>query len=231
MKKFKIEKLHSPIITERVESVKTFFDLQTTDVVETFEGEIDLDFDWNVGLIVGDSGTGKSSLMKELFPDHHNIPMTFSKSSVIDDFPQNKDIDEITKTMVSVGFSSPPCWLKPYKVLSMGEQMRVELAMGLLQDRELIVFDEFTSVVDRTTAKITSELFSKKIRKMNKKFVGVSCHRDIIETMNPDWIFDTNTMEFSIPEKKKSITKSQYTLFPTKNSKTSYGELLVNTTI
>lgn len=228
MKEFRIEKKHTPTSTERVEKVRKFFDLQGEDISEVFEGQIDLDFDWNIGLIVGDSGTGKSTLMRELFPEHSDIPMEFNNPSVIDDFPQDKDIDQITKTMVSVGFSSPPSWLKPYEVLSMGEQMRVELAMSLLQDREIIVFDEYTSVVDRITAKITSELFSKKIRKMNKKFVGISCHKDIIDTMNPDWIFDTNKMEFTIPEKKKSNTNYQYTLFQTENSKKSYGKNLVN---
>ena len=169
--------------------------------------------------------------MRELFHQHLDYPMVFNSSSVIDDFPQDKDIDQITKTMVSVGFSSPPSWLKPYNVLSMGEQMRVQLAVGLLQERDIIVFDEYTSVVDRTTARYTSELFSKKIRKMNKKFVGVSCHRDIIETMNPDWIFDTNTMEFTIPQKKKSNTIYQSSLFPIETSENNYGKLLVNITI
>ena len=231
MKQFRIDLEHEPQSTERVEKVRKFFDLQGQTINETFEGEVDLDFDWNVGLIVGDSGTGKSTIMKSLFGEHLNYPMDFNKPSVIDDFPEDKDIDQITKTMVSVGFSSPPSWLKPYKVLSMGEQMRVELAMSLLQDRDVIVFDEYTSVVDRITAQYGSELFQKRIRKDNKKFVGVSCHRDIIDSLNPDWIFDTNTMEFTTREKKKSNTNSQFTLFETRTPKENYGESLVSITI
>ena len=34
------------------------------------------------------------------------------------------------------------------------------------------------------------------LRKMNKKFVAVACHRDIIEWLEPDWIYDTDEQMF-----------------------------------
>lgn len=202
--KFEITKEHHYELTERVDQVVKYFDLQGKSVVEQFTGEIDLNFDWNVGLIIGDSGTGKTTIAKKLFGDDYNNQFNYRNGSVIDDFPQNKTLDEIIQVLISVGFASPPSWLKPHSVLSMGEKMRVDLCYSLLQDRDVIVYDEFTSVVDRTTAKYGCELFAKKIRKMNKKFVGISCHTDVIDYMSPDWVFDTNKMEFYIPEKKKS---------------------------
>lgn len=206
---FEIVKEHKYSNSERTEQIVKYFDLQGDSIIETFKGDIDLDFDWNVGLIIGDSGSGKTTIAKNLFGDNYFNNFDFKESSVIDDFPKNKTLDEIIQVLISVGFSSPPSWLKPYSVLSMGEKMRVELCHSLLQDKDIMVYDEFTSVVDRTTAKYGCELFSKKIRKMNKKFVGISCHDDVIEYMNPDWIFDTNKMEFIVPQKKKSNTQSK----------------------
>ncbi len=94
----------------------------------------------------------------------------------------------------SVGFGSVPSWLKPYKVLSNGEKMRVDLARALLE-KDFIVFDEFTSVVDRQVAQTACIAINKAIKGTNKKFIAVSCHKDIIEWLQPDWIFDTDKMQ------------------------------------
>jgi hypothetical protein len=101
-----------------------------------------------------------------------------------------------TNYLSNVGFSVPPFWLKSYNVLSNGEKMRVDLARCLSDKNELILFDEFTSVVDRDVAKITSLSINKIIKKNDLKFIALSCHRDIIEWLNPDWIYDTDKQEF-----------------------------------
>ena len=121
----------------------------------------------------------------------------------------------------SVGFSSPPSWLKPYSVLSNGEKMRVDLANSLLQNKEIIIFDEFTSVVDRNIAKIGSYAISKAVRKQNKKFIAVSCHDDIIDWLEPDWVFCTNNMQFELVKKKDQISKLTFT-----NVTSHYGKHL-----
>jgi hypothetical protein len=56
----------------------------------------------------------------------------------------------------------------------------------------LIVFDEFTSVVDRTVARIGSAALSKAIRSgaIAKRFVAVTCHYDVIRWLQPDWVLD-----------------------------------------
>ncbi len=66
--------------------------------------------------------------------------------------------------LTAAGFSSPPAWLKPYRVLSNGERFRCDLARALLSGKELVVFDEFTSLVDRTVARISSAAVAKVIR-------------------------------------------------------------------
>ena len=42
-----------------------------------------------------------------------------------------RPIKEITRLFTAVGFSSPPSWIKPYHVLSNGEQFRCDLARAL----------------------------------------------------------------------------------------------------
>src|SRR6188508_763850 len=80
---------------------------------------------WNVGLIVGPSGSGKSTVARELFGkqmvDSFNWP---ADRSVIDAFPASMSIKEIVALLNSVGFSSPPSWMRPFTVLSTGEQFR-----------------------------------------------------------------------------------------------------------
>lgn len=74
--------------------------------------------------------------------------------------------------------------------------MRVDLARSILEERDLIVFDEYTSVINREVAKSGSFAIQKAIRKLGKKFIAVSCHSDIIDWLDPDWTFYTDSMEF-----------------------------------
>lgn len=103
-------------------------------------------------------------------------------------------MNDITKMFYAVGFGSVPSWLKPYSVLSNGEKMRVDLARALLE-KDFVVFDEFTSVVDRTVAKTACLAINKAVKRTDKQFVAISCHYDILEWLCPDWVFDTNTMQ------------------------------------
>lgn len=208
--KFDIEKIIKFKDTFRNQSIIGQFDLSSNNYTEKFTGEINLEQEWNIGLIVGASGTGKTTIAKQLFDKDIITEYNFNKeNSVLDDMPKNCSIDEITKVFSKVGFSSPPSWLKPYEVLSNGQKMRVELAYNLLLKKELFCFDEFTSVVDRQVAKITSLCMENSIRKENKKFIAISCHYDIIDWLRPDWIFDTNKMQFFFA-KKKSDQKQNY---------------------
>ena len=100
-------------------------------------------------------------------------------------------IKDITGILTAVGFSSPPSWIKPYRVLSNGERFRCDLARAILEGGELVVFDEFTSVVDRTVARIGSAAVAKAVRRTGPpRFVAISCHYDIARWLQPDWVLD-----------------------------------------
>jgi GNAT superfamily N-acetyltransferase len=63
----------------------------------------------------------------------------------------------------------------------------------------LVVFDEFTSVVDRTVAKVCSAAIAKGIRRghLPCRFVAVTCHYDVAEWLEPDWVLDMATRQLS----------------------------------
>ena len=225
--KFNIIKETKPKETFRVSSVLNAFDLSIDKVKEHFEGNIDIeDKEWNIGLIVGSSGTGKSTIAKELFPDTYIFEQTYSESSVIDDMPKEKSVKEITKAFTSVGFASPPSWLKPYSVLSNGEKMRCDLAKSILEEKEIVVFDEFTSVVNREVAKTGSFAIQKAIRKLNKKFVAVGCHSDIIEWLQPDWIYNTDEQRFFFAQTNTSDPKLNSKFLEIKTIEMRFGSPL-----
>ena len=82
--------------------------------------------------------------------------------------------------------------------------MRVDIARALCLTQNQIVFDEFTSVVDREIAKVSAFAISKAVRRSKKKFIAVTCHYDVVDWLEPDWVFSTDTMEFS---RKKEVVR------------------------
>lgn len=193
----------------RVQKIIGQFDLKKEHSNEHFIGEIVLPDDWQIGVIVGPSGTGKTTIANELFGDKF-VKNEYTHKSVIDDMPSNVDVNQIGQMFYAVGFGSTPSWLKPYNVLSNGEKMRVDLANAMLKS-DFCVFDEFTSVVDRNVAQTMCIATNKFVKKNNKKFVAVSCHYDILDWLQPDWYFDTGQMKcfFGISHALKNDLKSE----------------------
>lgn len=199
MQSFDIVKKSDIDETYRVARVMSDFDIKAEHSTEHFQGILEIPEKWNIGVIVGASGTGKTTIAKEMFGDCFIKGFEYKSKSVIDDMPKNKTVEEIEKMFYTVGFGSVPSWLKPYTALSNGEKMRVDLARSILE-YDKVCFDEFTSVVDRNVAQTACIAINKAIQKTNKQFIAVSCHYDIIEWLKPDWVFDTNEMKmvFSI---------------------------------
>jgi len=143
---------------------------------------------FKLGVIVGSSGSGKSTLLKKFGLEE--IPVWDNTKSIISHF-DNPD-DAINK-LGSVGLNSIPSWYKPYNVLSNGEKFRADLARKI---RSNTVIDEFTSVVDRNVAKAASVSLSRYINANDLENVVVStCHSDILDWLEPDWVLNTDTGE------------------------------------
>ena len=222
MQSFDIIKHSAPSESFRVKSVMGSYDMTTNHTTEHFVGELDIPDKWNIGLIVGRSGTGKTTIARELFGDCIIDGYEYTHESILDDMPKDASVSEISQALTSVGFASPPSWLKPYSVLSNGEKMRCDLARAILEKRELFVFDEFTSVVDRNVAKVGSLAMQKAIRRLDKRFIAVTCHEDVREWLMPDWVFNTDTMTFELcdlAEQKKNRPEIRLDIFETKHKR------------
>ena len=176
----------------RVQQVAGMFDVPlAAEQTERFTAEVPgLDEAWQIGLVVGPSGSGKSTIARRQWPAEYATGREWPADRAVIDAFSAGSIREITGTLTAVGFSSPPNWIKPYHVLSNGERFRCELARAILEGGELVVFDEFTSVVDRTVARIGSAAVAKAIRRMGRRFVAISCHYDIAAWLEPDWVLD-----------------------------------------
>lgn len=156
--------------------------------------------DWQIGMVVGPSGSGKTSIGEKLLGGGKivnlyegwdpNLPIV---ESVSPDAP----FDTVTGAFASVGLGDVPSWLRPFKALSNGQQFRAGLARVITEAPAEVIIDEFTSVVDRQIAKIGAMAFAKSWRRnKGKRVVLLACHYDIVEWVQPDWVYDTGTHTF-----------------------------------
>jgi ABC-type dipeptide/oligopeptide/nickel transport system ATPase subunit len=166
----------------------------------------DLAKPFNVGLIVGASGSGKTTLAKQIFGDdcfHIDIDPALP---VIEQFPADMDYDACAAALSGIGLTSVPCWIRPVYTLSNGQRARAEAALAMARtDRETICIDEWTSVVDRTVAKVMSHCVQKHARRSDRRIILNSCHYDVIEWLNPDWVIDCNKQTY---EDRRSMVGS-----------------------
>jgi energy-coupling factor transporter ATP-binding protein EcfA2 len=197
--------------TPRVLQIEGLFDLPPTEQAQ-LSWDVSLPLDerpWHVGLIVGPSGCGKSTIARRFWPG----PFAYQPSwpadrSILDAFPADMPVKDIVALLSSVGFSSPPAWLRPFHVLSTGQQFRVRLALLLAYCPELAVVDEFTSTVDRTVAQIGAHAVARTVRARGQRFIAVTCHEDVEPWLNPDWVYrpDANRFTWRLLQRRPAIT-------------------------
>ncbi|WP_165079265.1 MULTISPECIES: GNAT family N-acetyltransferase [unclassified Desulfovibrio] len=167
-----------------------------------FDLEADLPIDtpeaapWQIGLVVGPSGSGKSSIGariwgKDALRGAERWPSDVPIIDAIAPESAGGSWQQATAALSAVGLGDVPAWLRPFRVLSTGQKFRASLARLICEAPARAVVDEFTSVVDRQTAKIGASAFAKAWRATGAQVVLLSCHYDIVDWLCPDWIFDT----------------------------------------
>ncbi len=192
----------------RTRQLEAMFDVPAAEKCRLeWRGDVPIDdekLSWNIGLIYGPSGSGKTKVSQVLFGKPREFTWS-PRRAVIDDFASELTIEEIAAVCQAVGFNTIPAWMRPYSVLSNGEQFRVDIARHLLEGRDPIMIDEFTSVVDRQVAKIASHAVQKYVRRAGRRFVAVSCHQDIIDWLQPDWTLELPTMRFEWVDSRRFL--------------------------
>lgn len=192
----------SPVFSSyRAARVRSLFNVEEK-IGSTHEINVKLPIDekeWQIGAIIGPSGSGKTTLGRLLFEGgrlHQGFEWSRDRA-IIDEIGASQNFDAVTGALSSVGLGSVPSWLRPFHVLSQGEQFRADLARLIMEEPASVVIDEFTSVVDRQIAQIGAAAFGKAWRRTPGRVVILSCHYDIVEWICPDWVLDTQYWEFT----------------------------------
>jgi ABC-type ATPase with predicted acetyltransferase domain len=185
----------------RVARTHSLFNV-TEDQARTHHIHVELPLEerpWRIGAIIGPSGTGKTTLGRALLgaSAYHN-GFAWGEAPIVDEIAPDLPYDDVTGALSAVGLGTVPSWLRPFHVLSQGERFRADLARLLVEHEGDVVIDEFTSVVDRQIAQVGAAAFSKAWRRKPEadRAVVLSCHYDIVDWLQPDWILDTREWQF-----------------------------------
>ena len=177
---------------EYTDYIQEHFDLSVGDVAEVhIPNNLHLSRlgDWNIGVICGASGSGKSTILRSL-GEIKDVEFDNSKPLISNFAPMTPQ--EASSILCAMGLASVPTWIRPYSSLSNGEKYRAEVAKRVSSEGGTILVDEYTSVVDRNVAKSMSNALQKYIRREKKQIILATCHYDILEWLQPDWIYDLN---------------------------------------
>lgn len=183
----------------RAARVKSLFNVEAGN---TFDHVAQLDIDdvgWQLGVVVGPSGSGKTSIGSRIFgpqavwTGEGRWP---ADQPIIDAVAPGAPFDAVTAALGAVGLGDVPTWLRPYAVLSNGEKFRADLARIVAEAPGQVVIDEFSSVVDRQIACVGAGAFAKSWRRTTGQAVLLSCHYDVLDWVEPDWVYDTRDARF-----------------------------------
>lgn len=144
---------------------------------------------WDILLICGKSGSGKSTILREIYGDVKPVEYDYTKC-VISQFPRLTE-EEVCDLLSSIGLASVPTWLRKPQELSNGERARLDIAKAIYDaNGGIVLLDEYTSVVNRAAAKSMSHALQRYARQKGLKIIIASCHFDIVEWLQPDYMFN-----------------------------------------
>lgn len=144
----------------------------------------------DVVLITGDSGSGKSALLKALKDDLGELAqdtkdLVFDKNTPLID-TVGKDTKEALEILSKVGLNDAFLFLRTYNQLSDGQKHRYHIALLMQSGKPFWILDEFTSSLDRDTAKIVAYNLQKQARKAGVTVIAATTHLDLKKDFAPN---------------------------------------------
>jgi GNAT superfamily N-acetyltransferase len=137
---------------------------------------------FGLSVIIGSSGSGKTT---QLSLNGLSNDFIFDNDKPIFQLFDSEEMAE--KWLLAAGLRSVPAWRRTLSTVSNGERHRAEIAVKL--SKGIIAIDEFTSLVDRDTARALCESINK-----NKigfdRLVLATCHKDVLNWLDFDFAYD-----------------------------------------
>ncbi len=162
------------------------------DVLKNFEIDIR---PGDIVYLTGDSGGGKSLLLRKVTSEVSQKKSLFGEIAVDSDLridPQSiviESIGESTEEAITflsyAGMNDAYLFLRKYAELSDGQKYRYKIAKMLDQKKQVLIFDEFCSVLDRETAKAVAFTLQKIARRKKLTLIVATAHDDLIRDLSP----------------------------------------------
>lgn len=133
-------------------------------------------------IVVGSSGSGKSTILKAWGMTEHEFDLD---NQIYKLFESDKDAEY---HLIAAGLRSVPTWKRSLSQVSNGERHRAEVALAIAKGNLFI--DEFTSLVDRDTARALCVSLNKM---NNTQLTLATCHKDVLNWINFDYAYDTDS--------------------------------------
>jgi ABC-type lipoprotein export system ATPase subunit/GNAT superfamily N-acetyltransferase len=142
----------------------------------------------DIVLITGDSG--KSALLKAIKHDlgtaaQDTQDLSLSMNTPIID-ATGKNTAEALELLSRVGLNDAFLFLRAYSELSDGQKHRYHIARLAETPKQWWLLDEFTSTLDRDTAKIVAYNLQKLARQRGKAVIAATTHTDLLGDLAPD---------------------------------------------
>jgi uncharacterized protein len=195
MSKFIIDKrFHTQVArSQRVVEVAEAFGLGLDDKEFIIFDKLELDVpQGSVVYITGQSGSGKSLLLRELAKQHEELGKKVVNLDAIAFDPDKPLIDQIgtdtndaLRLLSIAGLNDAYLFIRKPGELSDGQRYRFRLAKAIETGAEVWVADEFMAVLDRTAAKVIAFSVQKTARKQGATLIVATTHTDMVPDLAP----------------------------------------------